>query len=137
MIGWVRRERHTRGYGVHSPLAFRTLWLVVRPDRDVAFYGEEALRHAWSERASRRQLRVALTLLRLTADLQPPRVWISKDAPEIMHDALRLAGGVLKLLDGAASPLDAAQADMAVVCAMMRLSALSRTGITKADSSPP
>lgn len=106
------RWRASKGYGVHSPLAFRIIGNVIRPPRDVIYYGEErlaALPASWT------LIRQARILLRLVAELQPAYVWCSPKLPEIFIDAIRMAGGVVRLYDGATFPDDIDRADMVVL----------------------
>ena len=37
---WYRRWRHTRGFGVHSPFAFRLVTEAIHPPRGYAYYAE-------------------------------------------------------------------------------------------------
>lgn len=115
------RWRASRGYGVHSPLAFRLVKNVVRPPRDVVYYGEERLSDAF--RASAEEgvrdgflsLRRARLLLRLVADLQPSYVWMSPGTPPLFADAVRAAGCVIRIYDGALYPDYASRADLTVL----------------------
>lgn len=106
------RWRHTKGYGVHSPLAFRLVTHVVRPRRDVIYYGEERLD---ASSLPYREIRRARILLRLVAELQPSYVWGSPDLPQIYADAIRLAGCVVRVYDGELYPDDFSKADLIVL----------------------
>lgn len=108
----INRWRTRRGYGVHSPLAFRIVKNVVRPPRDVAYYGEEKLRYS---DASGAEIREARMLLRLVAELQPAAVWIADGVPELLREAVRLAGCVVRVYDGKVYPAEVGNADMAVL----------------------
>ena len=99
-----RRWRATRGYGIHSPLAFKVVTQAVRPERGVSYYGEEQLH-------SRR----AQVLLRTVALLQPAYVWTSPGLPEEYLEAIRLAGCVVRIFDGKVFPDDIDKADMVVL----------------------
>lgn len=105
------RWRATKGYGVHSPLAFRLIQRVVRPPRDVVFYGEEKLEDFQLPRTMIRRARI---LLRFVAEQQPSYVWTSPGLPEIYSEAIRLAGCVIRIYDGALFPDDISKADMVV-----------------------
>lgn len=107
-----RRWRATRGYGVHSPQAFRLIGRVVRPPKNVVFYGEEQL---LASRAEMRLIRRARVLLRLVAELQPAYVWTSPGLPPLLSEAIRLAGCVVRVFDGAVFPDDYSKADLAVL----------------------
>lgn len=117
LLEHFKRWRATRGYGVHSPMAFKLLQRVVRPPRDVAFYGEEILE---CQTVPQRDIRRARMLLRLVAFLQPAYVWTSPGLPQIYVEAIRLGGGVIRIYDGEIFPDEASKADM-VVCHDFRL----------------
>ena len=110
---WWKRFRGSRGYGVHSPLAFRIVKNVVRPPRGQIYYGEETLENAGGSRAAVSRARL---LLRFVAELQPATVWTSPKLPESLIEAIRLAGCVVRIYDGALFPSEIAKADMVVVC---------------------
>lgn len=112
-----RRWRASKGYGVHSPLAFRLVKNVVKPQRGYTFYGEEQL-EALS--AARRDydstlLKRAKLLLRLVAELRPSFVWTAPGLPEIMLEAVRLAGAAIRLYDGKIFPNEHYDADLIVI----------------------
>lgn len=109
-----RRWRASKGYGIHSPLGFRIVKRVVRPDRSYWYYGEERLALAATYRTSPELLRRSRLLLRLTAEIQPAYVWTSPGLPEIYLEAIRLAGGVVRIYDGTIFPADFSKADMVV-----------------------
>lgn len=104
-----RRWRATRGYGIHSPLAFRLVTRAVRPARGVIYYGEEQL-HSRNSRL----------LLRIVAELQPAYVWTSPGLPEPYMEAIRLAGCVVRIFDGNLFPDEIGNADMVVLAAPNR-----------------
>lgn len=111
------RWRASRGYGVHSPLAFRIVKNVVKPHRDVAYYGEEKLDFFAidGKPASEKQRRRARLLLRFVAELQPAYVWMSPRLPEIYREAISNAGCVVRLFDGNVYPEELSNSDMVVV----------------------
>ena len=106
------RWRATRGYGVHSPTAYRLLRNVVKPSPKFMYYGEEKLE--LQPDLNRKVARRARILLRLTAELQPASVWISADTPPVYAEAIRMAGGVVRIYDGALYPDKMAKADLIV-----------------------
>lgn len=115
---WDRfqRWRASKGYGVHSPLAFSLVRNVVSPQRDVAYYGEERLRESFlSNGCSPALFRRACLLLRFVAERQPAYVWISPNLPDIFIEAVRLAGCVVRIYDGAIFPGEVFNADMIVL----------------------
>ena len=107
-----KRWKRRRGFGVHSPEAYRLVKSVIRPGKDIKFYGEEALELSDS---SRRLVREAKLLLRFVAYENPAFVWTSPGIPEIFTEAIRHAGEVIRIFDGAAYPGDAPKADMTVI----------------------
>lgn len=115
---WYRRRRAAKGYGVHSPLAFRLVRDAVRPQRDAVYYGEEKLElRAPQGEALESQIMVsrARMVLRVAAMLQPANVWLSPGLPDIFSEALRLAGCVVRIFDGEIFPAELAASDM-IVC---------------------
>lgn len=108
---WWWRRRASRGYGVHSPHAFRLIGTVVRPPRDLRYYGEEQLMLADARPADIRRARL---LLRFVAEMQPSLVWTAPGIPAIYTEAIRLAGGVSRIYDGSLFPDDIDKADMVV-----------------------
>lgn len=71
---WIRRWRHTRGYGVHSPLAFRIVKECIRPDGRYGFYCDPYLDFEYH--GDRRGLRRARLIIRLLHLLRPACVWM-------------------------------------------------------------
>ena len=108
----IKRWRGRRGYGIHSPLAFRIVKNVVRPQRGTVYYGEEELLHA---DAPMRQIKESRLLLRFVAQLQPATVWVSSGTPEIYKEAVRRAGCVIRMFDGNIYPSEHSDADMTVL----------------------
>lgn len=91
----IRRWRHTRGYGVHSPLAFRIVKECIRPDNHYGFYCDAYLDFEYHE--DRRGLRYARMIIRLLNLLRPSRVWMPGadkrilTAIQMVMPALRIA----------------------------------------------
>ena len=104
--------KRLRGYGVHSPEAFRLVQRVVKSPGKVCYYGEEVLS---TRDADSRLLRQARLLLRLTAYLQPAFVWTSPGIPALMTEAVSLAGEVIRIFDGKVYPDKTDEADLIVV----------------------
>lgn len=116
IIERFRRWRASKGYGVHSPTAFRLVRRVVRPQRDVVYYGEERLRESVPGGGIHpAELRRARLLLRFVAEMQPAYVWTAPRMPEIYVEAIRLAGCVVRIYDGEIFPTELPNADMAVL----------------------
>ncbi|MDE6301480.1 MAG: hypothetical protein K2M19_07165 [Muribaculaceae bacterium] len=89
---WYKRLRHSRGFGVHSPFAYRMVREVLAAPRGCAYYAESAL--------DRRDLR---RLYRILVELHPCEVIIY--APSEREKILRAV--VLEALPrgGAGAPL--------------------------------
>ena len=63
----IDRWRHTRGYGVHSPLAYRIVKECIRPDAAYGYYSDDIIDHELHDHPrARRQARL---LVRLAAQL--------------------------------------------------------------------
>ncbi|MDE5996928.1 MAG: hypothetical protein K2G77_01825 [Muribaculaceae bacterium] len=85
---WIRRWRHTRGYGVHSPLAYRIVKDCIRPDRRYGFYSDAYLDFEYHE--DLRGLKNAKITLRLINLLRPKRIWIA-GGDKRLYTALKMA----------------------------------------------
>lgn len=71
-LDFINRWRHTHGYGVHSPLAFRIVKECIRPDAAYAYYADEVADHELHDHPrARRQARL---LIRLQAQLPTDRL---------------------------------------------------------------
>lgn len=94
---WYRRWRHTRGFGVHSPLAFRLVETVVK--RHYSYYNYDAL-EAESNSSCARGVQVhrlksrALLLHRLASRFPAEQVLFVGNVPEIFRKSILLAGKV-------------------------------------------
>lgn len=70
----LKRWRHTHGYGVHSPLAFRIVTECVRPDRRYAYYADSRIEYIFKDDSrSRRMLRLTVRLIDI---LRPEAIWM-------------------------------------------------------------
>lgn len=78
-----KRWRHTRGYGVHSPFAYRMVRRVLRQSRGYRYYIESGL--TGMRRAERRFVRM---LVRLAAELDIRSAAIAPQLPESFANAL-------------------------------------------------
>ncbi len=70
----IGRWRHTRGYGVHSPLAYRIVRECIRPDAKYGMYSDAYLDFEYHE--NRTALKNARMILRLFNLLRPNRIWM-------------------------------------------------------------
>lgn len=87
MIDW-RRIRHTYGFGVHSPFAFRMVKEVVSPGRGYAWYGYEDIDAAVnSRRASWKIMRQAKMFHRLLSFLNPKSLFLPLGIDPLFHTA--------------------------------------------------
>lgn len=68
----INRWRHTKGYGVHSPLAFRLVKECLWPDPTYGYYSDDVIDHELHDHPrARRQARL---LVRLAAQLPADRI---------------------------------------------------------------
>ena len=103
-----RRWRHTRGYGVHSPFAFRLVTNVVHPG-DYSWYGYADIDRTFPDTVDRKVRREARMLLRLVAELRPRAVFLPSGAHPSFHAAIHAADSAIRILR---KPKQAAEADM-------------------------
>lgn len=73
IMNWINRWRHTLGYGVHSPLAYRIVKDCIRPDKKYGFYSDAYIDFEFHE--DRRALRNAKMTIRLINLIRPQRIW--------------------------------------------------------------
>ena len=87
-IDYLKRLRSTRGFGVHSPLAFRMVTQVLR--QDYAYYASGRLAELDTRGLPEH---FADILFRLVCEFSPAAVWISPDLPrrDAVAEAVRLA----------------------------------------------
>lgn len=79
--GLLTRWRHTLGYGVHSPLAYRIVKECIRPDELYAFYADSRIDSTFAaDRMRRKSMRM---LVRLIHQLRPQGVWIAQRDNEV------------------------------------------------------
>lgn len=108
MIDLYRRLRHTYGFGVHSPLAYRLVREVLNPRRGLAWYGYEDIdlwfdhKTGGAKDTGRYALmsslrRDACLLLRLATFLGVRKVWLAGNAPSVMEVALKGADSRMKI----------------------------------------
>ena len=84
---YIRRWRHARGYGVHSPLAFSIVKECIRPDRRYGFYCDAYLDFEYHEDC--RGLRHARMIIRLLNLLRPDHLWMP-DADKRIVTAIKM-----------------------------------------------
>ena len=101
---YIRRWRHTRGYGVHSPLAFSIVKECIRPDKRYGFYCDAYLDFEYHE--DRRGLRRARMIIRLLNLLRPSLVWMP-DSDKRIATAIRMIMPKMRLSTHRECPKDA------------------------------
>ena len=96
-----RRWRHTRGFGIHSPYAYRLLTDSLRPGARYGYYGDTDISAAvegWrvqtnaSGRAAHRLEHRCRLLLRLLAATNPSTLWIDPQLPAPMRSVAEVGG---------------------------------------------
>lgn len=98
-----RRWRHTHGYGVHSPFAYRVVCDAVRPSRGYAYYGDHDIECALLENGirDRHAEHLARLALRLCDIVRPEAVFISQAFPRAeaiaLEAAVRAAGSAIAI----------------------------------------
>ncbi|MBD5237634.1 MAG: hypothetical protein HDS62_08930 [Bacteroidales bacterium] len=93
-----RRLRHTYGFGVHSPYAFRMVRDVVRPGRQYAWYGYEDIDAAVnSARASAKMERMVKMFHRLIAFLHPASLFLPLGIDPLFYTAASCVGSGMKI----------------------------------------
>lgn len=71
-----KRWRHTRGYGVHSPFAYRMVKMVICPGMGYGWYGDAAIDVAADTSEDFRRRKQARMLLRLACFMRTERVYL-------------------------------------------------------------
>lgn len=105
-----RRLRHTYGFGVHSPFAFRLVKDVVRPGRAYSWYGYEDIDAAVnSRRTGIRVERQAKMFLRLLAFLNPKSLFLPLGSDPLYHVAASACTGLKRI---ERKPKNAEECDM-------------------------
>lgn len=110
-----RRWRHSRGFGIHSPFAFRFVCEVLNPSRAYGFYAYEeleAMRRRLRVRSiSRRRLRM---LFRVVLELRPATVCIVANEPlaDLLRFVVAKAAPAAQVVDHCADLLICASAQV-------------------------
>ena len=86
-LNWIRKWRHAKGYGVHSPLAFRIVKECINPDSRYGFYCDAYLDFEYHE--DRRGQRRARLIIRMLNLLRPRHVWMP-DADKRIITAIKM-----------------------------------------------
>ena len=93
-----KRWRHTRGYGVHSPFAFRVVKEIIRVAGRYTYYGYDPIEEKAEKSGKKEYLKSALMLLRIAARLDVGSV-LMKGGPmkDLFREALRQADSKIKI----------------------------------------
>lgn len=95
-VDFINRWRHTHGYGVHSPLAFRIITECIRPEERYAYYADSYIRSMSDNEEMRRRLRL---MVRLINTLSVQSVWMpecgkkTREIISIAYPRIRLTYG--------------------------------------------
>ena len=97
-MNFYKRLRHTYGFGVHSPFAFRMVKDVVRPGRAYCWYGYEDIDAGVnSRRASVRIERQAKMFHRLLSFLNPQSLFLPHGIDPLFHTAATTVDSRMKI----------------------------------------
>lgn len=92
---WYKRLRHTHGYGVHSPFAYRIVRNVICPSKGYMYYGEEQLLNAHPTDAD---TQAACMLLRLSAEMRINYAFVQPCCPQVFREGLESGNPKLQYL---------------------------------------
>lgn len=93
-----KRLRHTKGFGVHSPMAYSVVKQVISLGNSYAYYGYSEIDHA--ARCGGGCRRSARILLRLASHTDVRDAWIPHSAPTIYKAALMASRSDIRLRHG-------------------------------------
>lgn len=97
----LTRWRHSRGFGVHSPFAYRIITDAIRLKDEYAYYGYSEICRVCRKSRNLKAEKDARLLLRLSAILGIHSTFISKKAPEPFHAALKGAYSGMRICHNA------------------------------------
>lgn len=100
LLDFIHRWRHTLGYGVHSPLAYRIIKECVHPDTRYAYYADFIIQSHSENGDMHRQLRL---IVRLINTLHLKKIWMP-DSPKVIFKILKKAYPTLDISTAAAIP---------------------------------
>ena len=103
LLDFIHRWRHTLGYGVHSPLAYRIIKECVHPDTRYAYYADFIIQSHSENGDMHRQLRLTV---RLINTLHLKKLWIP-DCPRAIFKILKKAYPKLDISTAATIPKNA------------------------------
>lgn len=79
-FNFINRWRHTHGYGVHSPLAFRLITECIHPDDRYAYYADSYIQSMSDNEEMRRRLRLMVRLINI---LRVESIWMPECGKKI------------------------------------------------------
>lgn len=96
IFDFINRWRHTHGYGVHSPLAFRIITECIHPEDRYAYYADSHIRSMSDNEEMRRRLRLIVRLINM---LRVKSIWMpecgkkDREIISIAYPCLKLSHG--------------------------------------------
>lgn len=103
MLKALQRLRHSRGFGVHSPYAYRFVGSVINPLRGYAYYAEKDIEGTLTKEPMRYRLEAeARTLLRIAAFVNPKSAFLPASAHKCFSFVLRAVNRHIRITDSAA-----------------------------------
>lgn len=90
----IKRAWRSRGFGIHSPFAFRFITCVLR--QRSPYYGYDRLR---SLADGRSEFRRAALIFRLVCEFVPDTVVVEADLPAVISASVRLADSRIRLVE--------------------------------------
>lgn len=93
LLDFINKWRHTLGYGVHSPLAYRIIKECVHPDTRYAYYADFIIQSHSENGDMHRQLRL---IVRLINTLHLKKIWMP-DCPKVIFKILKKAYPALEV----------------------------------------
>ena len=99
----LQRLRHSRGFGVHSPYAYRFVGSVINPPRGYAYYAEREIEDTLTKEPMRYRLEAeARTLLRIATFTNPESAYLPASAHKCFRFVLRAVNRHIRLTDSVA-----------------------------------
>lgn len=98
-----KRWRHTRGYGVHSPFAYKIVKEVLRQKNGYSYYAYNRISHSRKDSDTSEHFRMAKTLLRLASTLNVKNVFLPSGTSPLYHTALKGANSKMLISSATAN----------------------------------
>ena len=101
MAKWFKRWRSRKGFGIHSPYAFRFIKEVLAPDRSYAYYAYSDIRKEVRQQNGCLPIDMALLVFRTVLELRPTSVCIRADNSfELLHSIVKKSGPNIQFTSG-------------------------------------